>query len=135
MVRSRRLWSLGWGNCLRRLGVAVVLLIAVVAEAVPAYAHSELRASRPAHGQRLDVPPATLELHFNEKVQVTAVRLYDGAGKEQPIARDRALRENATYTAPAPEMPPGTYRIEWRAISADGHPVGGTIRFQIGTAR
>ncbi len=109
-----------------------LLGLAAIGLAAPAFAHSELRTSRPAHGQRLDVPPQMLELHFNEKVQVTAVRLFDAAGREQPINRDRTIRENATYTAPAPELPPGAYRIEWRAISADGHPVGGAIRFQIG---
>jgi methionine-rich copper-binding protein CopC len=41
------------------------------------------------------------------------------------------LQENAVYSAQPPSMPPGSYRIEWRAISADGHPVGGAIRFSV----
>ena len=71
-------------------------------------------------------------MRFNEKVQVTAVRLFDSAGKEVPIVRDRALRQDSAYQASPPALPPGGYRVEWRAISADGHPVGGTIRFEVG---
>jgi methionine-rich copper-binding protein CopC len=96
-----------------------------------AAAHSELRTSSPANGARLSASPSLLELRFNEKVQVTAVRLFDGAGKELAVTRDRSLQENAVYSAQPPSMPPGSYRIEWRAISADGHPVGGAIRFSV----
>jgi methionine-rich copper-binding protein CopC len=118
----------------RRVLGLMFLLAALFPLSNPALAHSELRASKPAHGQRLDVAPPKLELHFNEKVQVTAVRLFDAAGKERPIERDRSLNERSTYEAPAPALEAGAYRIEWRAISADGHPVGGVIRFRIGAA-
>jgi methionine-rich copper-binding protein CopC len=94
-------------------------------------AHSELRASEPANGARLTASPSALELRFNEKVQVTAVRLFDASGKEVPVTRDRSLQENAIYSAQPPSLSAGSYRIEWRAISADGHPVGGAIRFTI----
>jgi methionine-rich copper-binding protein CopC len=110
---------------------AVLVLASALLAPPPASAHSELRASRPAHGQRLDAAPAKLELHFNEKVQVTAVRLFDSAGKERPIERDRSLNERSIYEAPTPALEAGAYKIEWRAISADGHPVGGVIRFGI----
>jgi methionine-rich copper-binding protein CopC len=102
--------------------------------AAPVLAHSELRSSSPANGQRFDAGPGRIELRFTEKVQVTAVRLFDAAGKELALDRDRSLAERSIYEAPTPQLAPGSYRIEWRAISADGHPVGGAIRFRVGDA-
>ncbi len=96
----------------------------------PALAHSELRQARPANGATLAAAPEAIELTFNEKVQVTAIRLYADSGAE--IALDRQpIAERATERRLLPPLSPGAYRIEWRAISADGHPVGGAVRFRI----
>jgi methionine-rich copper-binding protein CopC len=97
-----------------------------------AAAHSELRGSTPAEGARLTAPPAEFVLRFNEAVQVTALRLLDATGTALPLQRpsDPAPRreERAAPTAP---LPPGAWRLEWRAISADGHPIRGTLRFTL----
>jgi methionine-rich copper-binding protein CopC len=97
-----------------------------------ALAHSELRGSTPAEGARLAGPPAEILLRFNEPVQVTFLRLQDAAGQTLPLRRptDAAPRreERAMPTAP---VPAGAFRLEWRAISADGHPIRGTLRFTV----
>jgi methionine-rich copper-binding protein CopC len=100
-----------------------------LAIATPAAAHSELRRSVPANGAALDRAPAAIELHFNERVQLTALRLRRGT-EEIGLPR-RAIREASVETVPLPPLPPGEYRAEWRAISADGHPVGGVIAFRV----
>jgi methionine-rich copper-binding protein CopC len=115
----------------RLKSAALGLLVLVPTLTGPVLAHSELRRSDPRDGAQLASPPAAIELVFNEKVQVTAVRLYADDGKEiimerSPIAERTSERRNL------PALQPGAYRIEWRAISADGHPVGGAIRFRIG---
>ena len=97
-----------------------------------ALAHSELRGSSPAEGARLTAPPAEILLRFNEPVQVTFLRLLDAAG--QPLALRRAgdaapRREEGAV--PAAPLPPGAWRLEWRAISAEGHPIRGTLRFTL----
>ncbi|MBS7788672.1 copper resistance protein CopC [Roseococcus sp. SDR] len=97
-----------------------------------ALAHSELRSSSPADGARLTGPPAEFLLRFNEAVQVTSLRLLDAAGQPLPLRRagDAAPRREERATPEAP-LPPGALRLEWRAISADGHPIRGTIRFTL----
>ena len=97
----------------------------------PARAHSELRSSEPANGARLTSPPEMLTLRFNEGVRLTAVTLHDEAGRSirLPLSRDITPRPIEQLAAPA--LGPGACRLEWRAISADGHPVRGTIRFTI----
>lgn len=101
-----------------------------------ALAHSELRSSTPAEGARLAAPPAEFLLRFNEPVQVTALRLLDAGGQALPLQRpSEATPRREERATPAAPMPPGAYRLEWRAISADGHPIRGTLRFTLETAR
>ncbi|MGL4727376.1 MAG: copper resistance CopC family protein [Bosea sp. (in: a-proteobacteria)] len=113
-----------------RRGFAAILCLMFAA--APALAHSELRRSSPANGAALNAAPEAIELTFNEKVQVTAIRLYRDGGTEIALERP-AITERATERRLLPALSAGAYRIEWRAISADGHPVGGAIRFRIGT--
>lgn len=111
-----------------RLAVAVVL---AALAATPAMAHSELRRSVPEQGAVLAAPPERIELTFNERVQLTALRLRRVGGGEIALPDRRAIREAREENARLPPLDPGEYRLEWRAISADGHPVGGVIGFSV----
>lgn len=106
------------------------ILLAGLLAAAPALAHSELRAAAPADGAVLPAPPERLVLSFNEAVQVTALRLRAAGGAEVALPR-RPIRSTREEAVPLPSLPPGAYEAEWRAISADGHPIGGRLRFQV----
>ena len=108
----------------------VLLLLALLLGSLPAAAHSELRRSVPAAGAVLMQAPEQMELYFNERVQLTALRLYREGGEEVSLPR-RAIRTATTEIIALPPLPPGAYRAEWRIISADGHPAGGTVPFRI----
>jgi methionine-rich copper-binding protein CopC len=101
-----------------------------------ALAHSELSGSTPAAGARLAAAPTEFVLRFNEPVQVTSLRLLDAAGQALPLQRagDASPGREARAT-PATPLPAGALRLEWRAISADGHPIRGSIRFTLEDAR
>ena len=107
-----------------------VLLLPLLLASLPAAAHSELRQSLPAAGAVLMQAPEQIELLFNERVQVTALRLYREGGEEISLPR-RSIRTTSREIIALPPLPPGAYRAEWRIISADGHPVGGVIPFRI----
>jgi methionine-rich copper-binding protein CopC len=113
--------------------LAAACLLAALA-AAPAQAHSVLPRSSPAQGAVLAAPPAAVELVFNERVQLTALRLRGPDGREIALPERRAIREAQEESIRLPVLGPGEHRIEWRAISADGHPVGGTIAFRIAPA-
>lgn len=108
----------------------LLVLPPLLALAPAAAAHSELRRSVPAAGAVLAAAPDRIELHFNERVQLTALRLRRVEGEEVALPR-RAIRKATSETIPLPPLPPGDYRAEWRIISADGHPAGGVIPFRI----
>lgn len=115
---------------LRRAALASLMLPV----AAPVMAHSELRTSEPENGARLVAPPAAFVLRFNEPVQLTALTLRDGMGRQTRVALPGDTTPRAVERLAAPPLAPGPWQLEWRAISADGHPVRGTVRFTIESA-
>jgi methionine-rich copper-binding protein CopC len=107
-----------------------VLLLPLLLASLPAAAHSELRQSVPAAGAVVMHAPEQIELLFNERVQLTALRLYREGTEEISLPR-RSIRTTSREIIALPPLTPGAYRAEWRIISADGHPVGGVIPFRI----
>lgn len=116
-------------TCAHNIWCLFLGLMAVVV-ASPAAAHSELRGSVPASGEELECAPDHIALEFNQSVQLTALRLYQVGGDEIALPR-RSIREASSENIDLPPLTPGEFRAEWRIISADGHPVGGTITFGV----
>ncbi len=115
----------------RRLALRLALAAALASSLPTAGAHSRLVASQPADGERLTTAPAAIELRFNEPVQLTALALVDSAGSRSRVALPADTTPRALERLVAPPLAPGDWRLEWRAISADGHPVRGTVRFSV----
>lgn len=117
------------------LGVLATLLgafIALGSGAPPAYAHAELLDTTPADGAVLEAAPATVELRFNEQVSVVedANRLFLGDGTQVPLDA-RTVNTSVIITMPE-GLNDGAYTLGYRVVSADGHPVGGALTFQVG---
>src|SRR5215470_13372408 len=113
------------------LGARLIALVIALAPANEACAHASLVKAVPADGAVMPLPPATLTLTFNEPVSPLVVRLIgpDGA----PIAPTAVTAEDTTITISAPPaLRRGTHVLSWRVISADGHPVSGSLMFSIG---
>jgi copper transport protein len=117
-------------------GVAglAVLLVAVVVPSSAASAHAELAESTPASGERLVESPPEIALRFTESVELLedAVRLLDADGAAIEIGEPRA--DGAAVTATVPSLPDGAYVVDWKVVSADGHPVSGAFTFTVGDA-
>jgi copper transport protein len=116
-------------------GAALAALLAFALAALTAnfaYAHAVLVASEPADGAILGVPPARLTLTFNEPVAPLVLRLIGPDGTEQAVAVRQAGA--ALEVSPSGEIRDGTHLLSWRVVSADGHPIGGTVIFSIGHA-
>jgi copper resistance protein C len=111
------------------VGLAVVLGLGSVVGAAPARAHNELVASVPADGARAEAAPSRVELVFDRDVRPEAAVVVTGpdgadhAGGNPQVA-------GSTVTVPLrPLGRAGTYEAAYRVVSADGHPIAGTIRF------
>ncbi len=119
--------------CLLLLG----LLGAGLLLAAPAAAHATVVASSPPDGSRLNAVPRTVSITFDESVGLGGVgylNVTDQAGRR---ANARAAYhpggDDAKVAADLRSgLSDGTYTVSFRVVSADSHPVAGTIRFVVG---
>jgi copper transport protein len=120
---------------LRRALVAALLALLgiLAAPAAPASAHAELVDSSPKNGARLDRPPAQVTLTFTENVTLIegGVRLVDARGSTVATREPTVDGHTLTLVLP-PRLRDGSYLVDWRVVSADGHPVGGALSFGVG---
>jgi copper transport protein len=116
-----------------RLIAGLATLLSVLAFATVASAHASLVDAEPRDGSVLALAPKTVQLRFNEVVVPAVVRLIDAAGRTRGDATVRAVNETIVITLPQ-DLPRGTQVVSYRVISADGHPVGGSMVFSIGAA-
>ncbi len=107
-----------------------VWICSILLSASFAHAHATLVFSHPEAGAVLNRPPAALRLRFNEPVTPLVVRLVDPSGGVRDDVRVSA--QNDAIDIVPPELATGTHTLSYRVISADGHPVGGTLTFSIG---
>jgi copper transport protein len=115
----------------RSVVASFIGLLIALAHAGEACAHASLVRASPADGAVVPVAPPALSLTFNEPVSPLVIRLIgpDGAS----IAPRSVVGENNTVTVTTPaNLQRGTHLLSWRVISADGHPVGGSLMFSIG---
>jgi copper transport protein len=105
-------------------------LIALV-QTTAAFAHATLLSSNPTDGALLPDAPRTLTLTFNEMVQPLVLRVVNPSSEAESISRyDRF--GNSLVLVPPHALGEGTHVLSWRVISADGHPVGGSVVFSVG---
>lgn len=107
-----------------------LLALAAALAAASAGAHTDIQRTAPADGAALAAAPETLVLEFNEPVRLTAVtvRGADGVAHEiDPLPGGFAAR----FEVAAPELAPGDYDVEWRALSQDTHVIDGAFGFTI----
>jgi len=115
-----------------------MLLLAVAGIAAPglALAHSHLKASDPDKNAILTVAPPHVALTFSEPVElnfsaITIIapdksRITAGQISHGKDGDARVLEAPLTIAATA-----GTYIVEWRVLSADGHKMKGSFEFSI----
>lgn len=108
--------------------------LAILALSLPgpiAWAHSMQRDSTPADGSVLDRSPATIEIRFTAPIRVTLLRLLDDAGNARPLERAGASAAVESVQVRPEPLPPGRYKVQWRGLSADGHPAQGGLAFEV----
>ncbi|GAA1828788.1 copper resistance protein CopC [Microlunatus capsulatus] len=122
----------------RALGLLVLLLLGAVLGAPAASAHTRVVVAVPVEGSVLSTAPGTVELRFSEPVAPVAegFALYDSTGRHtvdgEPSTVDVTSRDRVVTAALPTGLARGSYLLGWRVVSADGHPVGGTLAFAVG---
>jgi copper transport protein len=97
-----------------------------------AAAHAHLVSSSPAAGDTVAVPGA-LRLAFSEPIEeaFAGIVLRAWTGREAALAPRRSADDERVLEASLPDLAPGGYRVDWRIVSADGHPIAGSFEFYV----
>lgn len=119
-----------WVSLGRRAGWLAALAVLCVPSS--ASAHAAVVDTNPVDGSVLDSPPRSVTVTFNESIRLPAeaARLYDAKGKRL------AATATATGTRLSVDTPDrladGTVVLVWRVVSADGHPIAGSLTYSVG---
>ena len=114
--------------------LAVVALAMAVVPAAPAAAHATLISTDPAEGAVLEEAPDEVRFTFNEDVigVPAGIAVFDATGAE--VASSATVRTSQLVVALDEEVGEGTLVVLWRLVSADGHPISGSLSFSVGEA-
>ena len=95
-----------------------------------ASAHTELLWSTPDDGSVLSSVPTEVVLTFVDELLEASVKVAITDESGTVVAKDVAQADGADVTVSWPaDLPPGTYSVNYRVVSADGHPVSGSVSF------
>ena len=119
----------------RQLVAALAILVGVLAlGTTAASAHATLESSSPADGQSVLTSPSEIRITFSEAVTTISggLSVLDADGKTVDVGNTEVVG-GRTLVAPISEtLSDGTYVATYRVLSADGHPVSGSILFGVG---
>jgi hypothetical protein len=112
--------------------LTALLALTALAGTAPAQAHDALASTSPAEGQTITTNPGKVSITLTNAPE-TGV---PGSNIIQVIAPDGhtvstgdITVDGATLSTAADIDHPGEHTVQWRAVSADGHPIEGSFTF------
>ena len=110
---------------------ALIALFFCAVSCASAFAHASLLKSTPGDGDLLKQAPQSIELLFNEPVEITAATLVDPQGLIGKLRPAAGAGPRVVIPLPG-ALGQGTHLLSWRVTSEDGHSVSGSVVFSIG---
>ena len=136
MVVGATTWTRTLVDVNRNIALAAttaMLFLLSVLMAPTASTHADLQVSTPEDGESLEIAPEEIRLTFSEELfeELVEISILDAAGDlYSTIEVEQTPPPGTDVIFPWPtQAPPGEYSIAYRVVSADGHPVTGTISF------
>lgn len=126
---------------MRKLLAFVVAACLSFATVSLVWAHAEPANVKPGEGAVLTTAPTEVVIEMSQEMARQAggndIVVQDSTGASvtlQPAVIDNADRKKLSVPLP-PSLPPGTYTVRWRTLSADdGDPASGNYTFKIDPA-
>ena len=105
------------------------LLVAMTMAASPASAHARLEKSSPKDGSTLTATPPEVMLQFNEPIKDGLNQVTVKSGSTDATQGKPEVDGNTVYQPLKSSLAAGDYTVTYKVVSADGHPVSGTLTF------
>lgn len=116
----------------------IIAAVTVALLSSTAFAHPKLVSSSPSDGTTIE-SPKNIEIHFSENLltQFSGAKLTMTEMPGMAMAMNMAVKvspggdEKTMLITPTSPLPTGKYRVDWRAVSSDTHPVTGQFSFEV----
>lgn len=115
------------------LGLLLGVLSSIIG-AVSADAHAALKSVAPGDGATVSTVPTAVTLTFNEPIGTTFATITV-TGPSGDVGNGRPKVDGTTVSEELDAgLPNGSYKVAFRVVSEDGHPVSDTTTFTIDAA-
>jgi methionine-rich copper-binding protein CopC len=116
---------------------AAAIFFAALLPAASASAHAELETSNPEANSLVSSAPGVVSLTFGEKLMVMTGE--DAANQVQITDSSNVRADNGDYQVTGevltvslkPNLADDTYKVTYRVVSEDGHPIEGVYEFTV----
>lgn len=119
----------------RQLAAALAIVVAVLGLSTGiASAHASVITSTPVDGQSVPTSPSEISVTFSENVSTLSggLSVLNADGKSVALEPTQIVNGRTLTAAPSTTLTDGTYVVTYRVLSADGHPVNGSLLFGVG---
>ena len=120
----------------RLIVITTGLFLTIILGSMPsASAHTALVSSNPKSGAMLHSSPKYISLTFNEELvsiagkDVNKIRLFNAKGKEIKLPKSQVIHKDIVVAVS--KLPASRYKVTYRVVSADGHPISGSFSFHV----
>jgi methionine-rich copper-binding protein CopC len=114
--------------------IAVFALLLILASAGSAFAHAHLASAVPQPDGTVATAPATVTINFTEALEakLSSIRVDDASGAEVDSGDVHINpQDNKQLIVGLKPLPPGTYKVTWKATATDTHKTNGTYKFTV----
>jgi methionine-rich copper-binding protein CopC len=109
-----------------------VILAGLTASFGSALAHADLHHASPEAGSTVSKTPREVSLMFTDTLEpvFSSVDVTNSSGAR--VDQGKVEVSGNTIRIGLKTLPPGSYRVHWRAVSVDAHKTEGNFTFNVG---
>ena len=112
--------------------IRIILVLLFIFKISASFSHSQLSEILPKDNVTYVKVPPQINMKFNSLVKLVKIVMIRVDKKEKINLDLTSLNDRAKeHSLPMPQLSSGKYRIEWRALSPDGHIIKGKSDFEV----
>ncbi len=117
----------------RPIAAALPCALAVAVLPVVASAHAFLQSSIPGVGSTVRTAPAEVRIDFSEGVEpaFTTIQVANVQGQRVDQGSGHLEDGDTHFAVGLKALPPGSYRVTWKAVATDTHHTQGSFTFTV----
>lgn len=121
---------------MKKIFISIITALLLLSTASTANAHSTLISSLPKSGAEFSVVPNSVSLKFNEKLLILADKNPNSISVISPkgiliSSGTPEVKGNTLSISLKAKRVIGKFKVSYRVVSADGHPISGEYFFTV----